>query len=915
MGKMKCALKQLIALSLVFILIVGMLNTKAFFTYAEGENTELSDDTVITAQTIADTAAIEAEDATSEATATEGNQVDSSTDNVNEAIQSTTDIANPNADSQIGTSDDQLSGVGDLKESSPVTNPNPADEAATVGESAVSGVDPTPSDTSASTETPPPSEPTTEETSPPVEEIAPPVAETPDLSQLISEIKNALSQFNITLTSITSALTTANNDATSAKKTADSFTSQINSATSTVSAAKSAIDKAKKAGAASTEVNKAMASYNTANSALTAAKNAQTKAKNDATSIANQVTSQKATLTSLNKTYQELQTEFTTATTANDANALESLWSTLNPAQSSSPLNTATSLLSAAQTSTKTAANAKAVATAVTNNISKANNDAKTAKTVADKAYDLTLVKASATISSVKSSNGTYRVTVTIKQAPSGVKQVRVPIWQDSKQADIIWYTATKQKNGTYTVDFNANRHQFRTGSYNTHVYVYANNGKSTTLVLPKTKLTPTKNLSISNSKETTYQAKLSLPTLAKGQKVTYSVWVMSGKKKIQKWINAKTSGTTSTASISIKDFKVAGTYHVEAYLVDTNGKKYAMTSKTFVVHSPTAKITLKNVNKNAGKFQVSLKLATIPSGVKQVLVPIWSQKNQSDIYWYPATKQKDGSYLVTFDFSRHNYNNGTYSIHSYVDMNNGLRTMVGATSIAITANDIVVQKSVGLGKVQVTLYNSSHPNTTEVLFPTWSTTNGQDDINWYGARKSGNAWTATIEASNHAHPGDFLTHVYARNKNGLKYLNQTKFQFPAEAFAHPLWNAAYGPTYIQVSIGQQHMWYFVDGQLKFEADVVTGKPDGHDTPKGHHKILYKQSPTVLVGADYRTPVSYWMPFTWEGHGFHDATWQPWFGGNRYTYAGSHGCVNMELGQAGQLYGMVSAGTDVYITD
>jgi lipoprotein-anchoring transpeptidase ErfK/SrfK len=77
-------------------------------------------------------------------------------------------------------------------------------------------------------------------------------------------------------------------------------------------------------------------------------------------------------------------------------------------------------------------------------------------------------------------------------------------------------------------------------------------------------------------------------------------------------------------------------------------------------------------------------------------------------------------------------------------------------------------------------------------------------------------------------------------------------------------------------------------------------------------------SPTVLKGEiqadgkrEYETRVSYWMRMTWAGHGFHDATWQPWFGGDRYTYAGSHGCINMSYYEAQELYGILEVGTPV----
>ena len=57
------------------------------------------------------------------------------------------------------------------------------------------------------------------------------------------------------------------------------------------------------------------------------------------------------------------------------------------------------------------------------------------------------------------------------------------------------------------------------------------------------------------------------------------------------------------------------------------------------------------------------------------------------------------------------------------------------------------------------------------------------------------------------------------------------------------------------------------------------------------------------------------MPFISSTHGMHDATWRWRFGGNIYTYDPSHGCVNMPLDKAEDLYYMVEIGTPVYIVE
>lgn len=121
------------------------------------------------------------------------------------------------------------------------------------------------------------------------------------------------------------------------------------------------------------------------------------------------------------------------------------------------------------------------------------------------------------------------------------------------------------------------------------------------------------------------------------------------------------------------------------------------------------------------------------------------------------------------------------------------------------------------------------------------------------------------------------------------------------------------GDTYIEISISEQYLWAYIDGQMVLSTSVVTGNSGNHDTPRGVFRILYKQQDTTLVGDDYSSPVSFWMPLTWSGVGLHDATWRSSFGGNIYTYSGSHGCVNLPYWAAHDIYWSFSAGTPVVI--
>lgn len=118
------------------------------------------------------------------------------------------------------------------------------------------------------------------------------------------------------------------------------------------------------------------------------------------------------------------------------------------------------------------------------------------------------------------------------------------------------------------------------------------------------------------------------------------------------------------------------------------------------------------------------------------------------------------------------------------------------------------------------------------------------------------------------------------------------------------------GDTYVEIDLADQHVYYYENGILKMDSDCVTGHLYGMKTPGGLYSLKGMESNTYLVGADYRSFVYYWMPFN-GGIGLHDATWRGTFGGDIYTYDGSHGCVNLPLDFAGELYQVVEIGMPI----
>ncbi|MDV3426435.1 MAG: L,D-transpeptidase/peptidoglycan binding protein [Bacillota bacterium] len=119
------------------------------------------------------------------------------------------------------------------------------------------------------------------------------------------------------------------------------------------------------------------------------------------------------------------------------------------------------------------------------------------------------------------------------------------------------------------------------------------------------------------------------------------------------------------------------------------------------------------------------------------------------------------------------------------------------------------------------------------------------------------------------------------------------------------------GNTYLEIDLTKQHLWFYKDGSLVVQGDVVTGNVSHNTaTPAGIYRVKYKQKNAVLNGPDYSSPVTFWMPFN-GGIGLHDASWRSVFGGNIYKTSGSHGCVNAPYYLAKTVFNVIEAGDPV----
>ena len=416
---------------------------------------------------------------------------------------------------------------------------------------------------------------------------------------------------------------------------------------------------------------------------------------------------------------------------------------------------------------------------------------------------DATQSNLSGTISIVNNNPtvGSFDVVISNVKAPNGVETVSVPIWSEiNGQDDIIWYTANRQNNGTYTVNVKASAHKNSTGLYNIHLYYVQKDGQltgvggtTTQVFIGKTpeQLKPKASFAIenNNAKAGTFDAVITNISAPLGVKeVLVPSWSLENGQDDLIWHKA-TKQTDGSYRVTIKASEHKGTkgnYRADAYIVDTSNNRHYIAEKVVAVDyaRPSGVLTIENNNTAAGTFDAVVRNIVAPTGLKEVLVPSWSLAGgQDDLIWHKATRQADGSYRVTIKATDHKNSTGKYRADAYLVDDSNKRfylteKVVEVSQIRPSASLFIENNNADLGTFDAVIRNIVAPNgVKEVLVPSWSLVNGQDDLVWHKAsRQSDGSYRVTIKSSEHKNSlGNYRADVYiVDNANQRHYVTET---------------------------------------------------------------------------------------------------------------------------------------------
>jgi len=268
---------------------------------------------------------------------------------------------------------------------------------------------------------------------------------------------------------------------------------------------------------------------------------------------------------------------------------------------------------------------------------------------------------------------------------------------------------------------------------------------------------------------------------------VSVPIWSdVNGQDDLVWYVATKQNDGTYKVSVKASDHKNStGKYNIHLYYNQLNGKQIGVTATTTEVTigkrpeelRPSGKLSIENKNDQTGTFDAVIRDVVAPNGLREILVPTWSEVNgQDDLIWHKAERQEDGSYKATIKSTDHRDSLGKYKLQViYVD-NSGQSQLIteGSTEVTRkTSGTLSIEnnnKETGTFDVIIKdVYSPKGVRTVQV--PIWSAKDGQDDIRWYEAARQANGdYKVSVKASDHKNStGLYYVHLYYIQNDGSR--------------------------------------------------------------------------------------------------------------------------------------------------
>ena len=381
--------------------------------------------------------------------------------------------------------------------------------------------------------------------------------------------------------------------------------------------------------------------------------------------------------------------------------------------------------------------------------------------------------------------NGNFTITAKNLKGFEGYKEVKIPFWSHANgMKDIVWYSPTRQSDGSYSVTAKVGDHENASGKYEAQLFYVDQQGRNTFVkkaFVDRAK--PSADITISkNEVEGTFTITAKNLKGFEGYKeVKIPFWSQAnGMKDIIWYTPTRQADGSYTVTAKASDHENAdGQYEAQVFYVDAKGQN-KFVKKAFIDFKnqsrPTASLLIQNNNKDAGTFDVIIKDVYSPKGVRAVQVPTWSDRDgQDDIRWYEATRQSNGDYKVSVKASDHKNSTGKYHVHLYYIQNDGSRVGVSSTTTEVEFRNAQTKTQTGIknvnsgaGTYTVTVDQAPQGRRIKnIRVAAWSQAH-QENLFWYSTAPSGMHTEVQVSAANHQYQsGNYTTHVYVDYVDG----------------------------------------------------------------------------------------------------------------------------------------------------
>ena len=285
----------------------------------------------------------------------------------------------------------------------------------------------------------------------------------------------------------------------------------------------------------------------------------------------------------------------------------------------------------------------------------------------------------------VDKSAGTFTIIAKNLKGFENYKEIKIPFWSHARgMDDIKWYTPVRQSDGSYKVIAKASDHENVDGRYEAQIFYYDAQGqrqfvqKSFAEYKKEQPLSGTLSIENNNKDTGTFDVIIKDVYSPKGVRtVQVPIWSdKDGQDDIRWYEAARQANGDYKVSVKASDHKNStGLYYIHLYYIQNDGSRVGVGGTSTEVEFRNAKTKtqtgIKNVNSGAGTYTVTVDQAPQGRQIKKISVAVWSESNQSNLYWYDAFPTNAHTEV---NVSTINHKNlvGNYTTHVYVNYVDG---------------------------------------------------------------------------------------------------------------------------------------------------------------------------------------------------------------------------------------------------